>query len=191
MNKRTRSAAWGFGTLEIGAALSRLGTCPLLLRRRCLTWGARPDEVSRKLPGDELLPPPRLVATRAIRINTLPAAIWPWLVEIGSGRGGVYTYDWIENLFGLNMHSAAGSCRTTRTSRSGTSSRWVPAARPAVHRLRPRTGVHAGCADGNWVWSCAMFAEGGNTRLIGRNRIPAARTSPAACSASLSWSPAA
>ena len=35
-----------------------------------------------------------------------PEAIWPWLVQMGPGRGGAYTYDWIENLFGLGMHSA-------------------------------------------------------------------------------------
>ena len=106
MNKRTRSAAWSLGVLGIGAALSGLGTYPLFLRRRCLTWGARPDEVSRKLPGDELLADAGIVATRAITIDAPPAAIWPWLVQMGSGRGGVYTYDWIENLAGLHMHSA-------------------------------------------------------------------------------------
>ena len=51
-------------------------------------------------------PAPGIVATRAITIDAPPAAIWPWLVQMGSGRGGVYTYDWIENLFGLDMHSA-------------------------------------------------------------------------------------
>ena len=61
--------------------------------------------MSRKLPGDELLPRAGIVATRAITIDAPPAAIWPWLVQMGSGRGGVYTYDWIENLFGLDMHS--------------------------------------------------------------------------------------
>ena len=105
MNKPTRSAAWGFGVFGIGAALSGLATYPLFLRRRCLTWGARPDEVSRKLPGDELLADAGIVATRAITVDATPAAIWPWLVQMGSGRGGVYTYDWIENLFGLDMHS--------------------------------------------------------------------------------------
>jgi hypothetical protein len=102
MNKRT---ARGLGVFGIGTTLSGLGTYSLFLRRRCLTWGARPDEVSRKLPGDELLPGEGTVATRAITIDAPPAAIWPWLVQMGSGRGGVYTYDWIENLFGLDMHS--------------------------------------------------------------------------------------
>ena len=59
-----------------------------------------------KLPGDELLPDAGLVTTRAITIAVPPEAIWPWLVQMGSGRGGAYSYDWIENLLGLRMHSA-------------------------------------------------------------------------------------
>jgi hypothetical protein len=47
-----------------------------------------------------------LVTTRAITIDAPPDAIWPWLAQMGSGRGGAYTYDWAGNLFGLNMHSA-------------------------------------------------------------------------------------
>src|ERR1039458_10160330 len=74
---------------------------PLIFRRRCLTWGARPEEVTRELPGDELLRGPDIVSTRAITVNAPPGAVWPWLVQMGSGRGGAYTYDWIENIFGL------------------------------------------------------------------------------------------
>jgi len=47
-----------------------------------------------------------LVSTRAVTVAAPPAAIWPWLVQMGPGRGGAYTYDWIENLLGLDMHSA-------------------------------------------------------------------------------------
>ncbi len=79
---------------------------PVLLRHRCLTWGATPDEVARVLPGDELLASADIVSTRAVTIDAPPDAVWPWLVQMGSGRGGAYTYDWIENLFGLGMHSA-------------------------------------------------------------------------------------
>jgi hypothetical protein len=71
-----------------------------------LSWGATAEEAARPLPGDDLLQSADIVATRAIRIDAAPSAIWPWLVQIGPGRGGAYTYDWIENLFGLNMHSA-------------------------------------------------------------------------------------
>ena len=78
----------------------------LFFQRWCLTWGARDDEVAAQLPGDELLPDAGLVTTRAVTIDAPPEAIWPWLVQMGSGRGGAYSYDWIENLLGLNMHSA-------------------------------------------------------------------------------------
>ena len=79
---------------------------PLFFRRWCLTWGTRPGEVSMKLPGDELLPKPGLVSTRAVQVDAPAGATWPWLIQMGPGRGGAYTYDWIENLFGLGMHSA-------------------------------------------------------------------------------------
>src|SRR4029079_17073672 len=92
----------------VGAAAFAAGAYPLLLRRRCLHWGARPEEIGRTIPGDELMPTPDILSTRAVTIDAPPEAIWPWLVQMGSGRGGAYTYDWVENLFGLDMHSADG-----------------------------------------------------------------------------------
>ena len=67
------------------------------VREWVLTWGATADEVERRLPGDKLLDPADIVATRAIGIDAPPSAIWPWLVQMGPGRAGAYTYDWIEN----------------------------------------------------------------------------------------------
>jgi hypothetical protein len=64
--------------------------------------GATGDEAARPLPGDDLFDAADIVATRAIGIDAPPSAIWPWLVQMGPGRAGAYTYDWIENLFGLN-----------------------------------------------------------------------------------------
>ena len=75
-------------------------------RSWCLSWGATSSEAVRALSGDELLADPAIVSTRAVQVGTPPSAIWPWLVQMGPGRGGAYTYDWIENLFGLGMHSA-------------------------------------------------------------------------------------
>src|SRR5205823_13972235 len=77
------------------------------LRQPILTWGATADEVAAQLPGDELLDDAVGVATRAITIDAPRSAVWPWIAQMGpSPRGGAYTYDWIENLLGLNMHSA-------------------------------------------------------------------------------------
>ena len=69
-------------------------------------WGASEDEAARSLPGDDLIPAPAWAATHAITIDAPPEAVWPWLVQLGQGRGGFYTYDSLENLMGLDMHSA-------------------------------------------------------------------------------------
>src|SRR5690349_13402587 len=90
----------------IGAATLVAAAYSPPVRRWCLTYGATAEEAAGVLPGDELLPDPDVVSTRAVTIGAAPQAVWPWLVQMGSGRGGAYTYDWIENLFGLNMHSA-------------------------------------------------------------------------------------
>jgi hypothetical protein len=168
MNKRMRTTAAVAGL----ALATGLGAYPVLFRRRCLTWGARPDEVSRKLLGDELLADAGIVSTRAITIGAPPAAVWPWLVQMGSGRGGVYTYDWIENLFGLNMHSTRRILPQFQDVKAGDEFPLGPG-RPAmrVAVFDPERTFTLQFADGNWVWIFALFAEDGQTRLISRNRI--------------------
>jgi hypothetical protein len=69
-------------------------------------WGATGAEQSRDLPGDDLIPYPNAGATRAVSIGAPPDAVWPWLVQIGQDRGGFYSYDALENLVGLSIHSA-------------------------------------------------------------------------------------
>jgi hypothetical protein len=69
-------------------------------------WGATDEEVDGALPGDDLVEPPATQATRAIAIDARPEEVWPWIVQLGADRGGFYTYDWLENLFGLGIHSA-------------------------------------------------------------------------------------
>ncbi len=86
--------------------LTLLAAYLLALRPWHLKWGASEDEVSQPLPGDDLIPEPQTESTRAITINAPATTVWPWLVQIGQGRGGFYSYDWLENLFGLNIHSA-------------------------------------------------------------------------------------
>ena len=78
-----------------------------MIRDRVLSWGATDAEAGARLPGDELLENADTVSTRAISIDAPAADVWPWLAQMGpSPRGGAYTYDWIENLLGLDMHSA-------------------------------------------------------------------------------------
>lgn len=68
-------------------------------------WGATQEEADRSLPGDEVVPRPRIRATHAITIHAPAFGIWPWIAQIGVGRGGFYSYDWIENAMGLEVHS--------------------------------------------------------------------------------------
>lgn len=77
-----------------------------LIRPWHLRWGAAEDETQRSFPGDEFLPEAKMVATHAITIEAPPQKVWPWLAQIGQGRGGFYSYDWIENLMGLDIHTA-------------------------------------------------------------------------------------
>lgn len=69
-------------------------------------WGATDAEVAAPLPGDDLVAEPAQQVTRAIGIGAPPEAVWPWVVQLGADRGGFYSYDWLENLFGLRIHSA-------------------------------------------------------------------------------------
>jgi hypothetical protein len=137
-----------------------------------LTWGATAEEAARPLPGDDLLDPADLVATRAIQIDASPSAIWPWLVQMGPGRAGAYTYDWIENLFGLNMHSAdqihpewqdlnVGDIVRSHDDRPGM----------RVEILEPERVLSNRSEAGDWVWTFVLVPENGSTRLISRNRI--------------------
>lgn len=71
-----------------------------------MKWGGSQDEHVAELPGDDLIRSPALQTTRSININASPLNVWQWIVQIGQGRGGFYSYDWLENLLGLNIHSA-------------------------------------------------------------------------------------
>ena len=142
------------------------------LRDWVLTWGATAEEAARPLPGDDLLARADIVATRAIGIDAPPSAVWPWLVQVGPGRAGAYTYDWIENLFGLNMHSAdrihpewqnlgVGDVLRSREDRPGV----------RVEILDPERALSNRSEAGDWVWTFVLVPEDGSTRLISRNRI--------------------
>lgn len=92
----------GLGALAIAGSIL---TSPFI-RSWYSRWGATDAELEMDLPGDELVPNPELVSTRAILIGAPAQDIWPWLVQMGQGRGGLYTYERLENLVGCDMHNA-------------------------------------------------------------------------------------
>lgn len=76
------------------------------LRQRYLRWGATDEETITPLPGDELLGDVQVTTTRGITIKADAAAAWPWIAQLGQGRGGFYSYDSLENLVGADIHNA-------------------------------------------------------------------------------------
>lgn len=93
------------------AALPLLGTAATLLyafliRPWHLRWGAEPEDEQRELPGDELLPKNGTRILHAVTIDAPVEQVWPWLAQIGQDRGGFYSYEWLENLAGCEMHNA-------------------------------------------------------------------------------------
>ena len=78
----------------------------VLFRRWQLRWGATSQEASGSFPGDDLITGPDLTATRAISVGLPAAQVWPWIAQLGQGRGGFYSYDFLENLAGCDIHSA-------------------------------------------------------------------------------------
>ncbi len=90
------------GAAEVAAVVGYL----VAVRPRIIRWGAGDGEVVGPLPGDEIVADPMTQSTRAIDVAAPPDDVWPWLVQIGQDRGGLYSYDWLENLLGLRFHSA-------------------------------------------------------------------------------------
>ena len=142
-----------------------------LLRRPVLTWGATGDEATRRLPGDELLEEADGIATRAITIDAPPEAVWPWLAQMGpSPRGGAYTYDWIENLLGLDMHSVDRVLPEFQQPGVGDTIGYGKN-RMRLERVEPEHVLAWRSEDGNWVWTFVLAEDDGKTRLISRNRF--------------------
>ena len=88
------------------AAAAAAACYVLAARPRMLRWGASTQESAGPLPGDELVRTPRMQSTRAVTIHAPAASVWPWLVQLGAGRGGMYSYDLLENAAGLGLRSA-------------------------------------------------------------------------------------
>jgi len=154
-----------------GLALGLLGASyPLFWRDWCLTWGATADEVASNLQGDELLPEAHLATTKAIAIDAPPDRVWPWLVQMGSGRAGTYTYDWIDNLFGLDMHSANVILPQFQDVQVGDA---YPFGSGTLHveALEPGRVLVTRVPEWNWVRIFYLIPDGGLTRLLLRNRV--------------------
>jgi hypothetical protein len=148
-----------------------------IIRPWHLRWGATDAEVAAHLPGDALVPHHDLSSTNAITIHAPVAGVWPWLVQIGQGRGGFYSYTWLENLLGCHMHNADRIVPELQALRPGDYLRLHPKGVPVrVAEVLPEEALvlaapwseHGG-ASGVWSFTLRPIDER-TTRLIVRNR---------------------
>lgn len=150
-----------------------------LLRPLYARWGASDDEVAAAMPGDAIVSTPTLQSTRAIDIAAAVADVWPWLLQLGYGRGGLYSYEGLENLIGCDMvnadtilpehqHLAPGD--RVRMGPPGYPSfrvvDLVPAAHLVLQACDPKTD-----APGDMTWVFALRPTDTGARLLVRGRL--------------------
>jgi hypothetical protein len=187
----TSSSAILLRATLVGAVIG--GAYARWLQPRNERWGATDSEVAVPLPGDEFVADPATQNTRAITIDAPPESVWPWLAQIGADRGGFYSYDALENLFRLDIHSAdhivdewqdlqVGDVVYATRGRGG--GWYVADVRPGsilvlraadLARARPTRRTDRGGWE--FVWIFALLDRGdGTTRLLVRERMAVGST---------------
>ena len=165
------------------AALSVIGgpvaAYTLLARRWQLRWGTTDKESEEQLPGDDPIENADITATRAITIRASADQVWPWIAQLGQGRGGFYSYDFLENLVGCDIHSADRIVPEWQDVEVGDEVRFAPGVGLAVASLEQgrslvlRGGVPIGNTPAPYdsTWAFVLRDEPSKTtRLLVRER---------------------
>lgn len=141
-------------------------------------WGATDAEVRAAYPGDELVPAPARFMNRAVTIAARPEQIYPWLLQLGAGKGGLYSYTTIEKLIGCPLVNAERIEEAWQNLQVGDEVKMCPE-EPApppylVAQMIPNAALVMGHRDkGKWVdlWQFILVPQAaGGTRLILRTR---------------------
>jgi hypothetical protein len=161
-------------TLLVMLALAAVYWFPI--RRWMGRWGVTSSDLSRVMAGDGLLVDPTYSGTMAVCVDAPPEDVWPWLVQIGYQRGGLYSYDWLDRLFGYLdrpsatrilpefQHLAVGDAIPL-----GRGPSWpvavVEPGRALVLDMRSMGGF-------DWVWQFGLYTlDEKRTRLVSRSRV--------------------
>jgi hypothetical protein len=146
------------------------------------TWGGRADEVEAALAGDELVSADTPRTTRVVTIDAPADAVWPWLVQIGEGRGGFYSYSLLERAVGAEIHNAKTIHPEWQELRVGDTiwlaQRYGDGARQVVASVESNAHLVLMSADdfnrvqrgekASGAWSFHLRREAGRTRLVVR-----------------------
>ena len=165
-----------FPTLFVILALAALYWFPV--RRWMARWGATPSDLTRVMAGDSLIVDPTYSGTMAVIVNARPEHIWPWLVQMGYQRGGLYSYDWLDRLFGyLDRPSASQILPEFQHLAAGDELPlgWGPAWPVAVIEHRRALVLDMRNMGGiDWVWQFGLYpVDEKRTLLVSRSRVHA------------------
>lgn len=169
---------WRLRARGVLGSLALVATCYMRWYRPWqLRWGATEEEIRRAMPGDEVVQRPSFDATRAVTVAAPPECIYPWLVQIGVGRAGWYSYDLLDN---LGRRSAEVILPEHQRLEIGGIVPMSPDGRQGMKVLdyRPNEWLlwWDGAGDSTWVWG--LYPQGGTTRLVTRVRMRYRWSSP-------------
>jgi hypothetical protein len=145
-------------------------------------WGASDAEVSASLTGDELVASPRISYTRAVSIHAAPEEIYPWIVQLGAERGGMYSYAWFEtNILRCELINADRIHPEWQDLKVGDAVKMCPGSSGPppyeVAMLESNRAMILGHREnGNWIelWQFILIPQADDsTRLILRSRSAA------------------
>jgi hypothetical protein len=148
---------------------------PLLWRQR-RRWGASEEEIRRRLPGDKFVPQPDWSYNHAVTIHAPRSAVWPWLLQLGQGRAGFYSYEGLENLIGCRIRNVTEIRPELQTLSVGDVVRTLPTGfGPQVVLLDPERALVLGgppnAKGSQATWAFYLLdAPDGTTRLLERGR---------------------
>lgn len=141
------------------------------------SWGATDDEIAASYSGDELVPSPRLFYTRAVTINATPEEIYPWIVQLGADKGGMYSYTWLEGLIQCPQTNADRIHEEWQGLKVGDKVLMCKNDMPPgyeVAKIEPNRAIVMGHqTDGTWtdVWQFLLIPQAdGTTRFVVRSR---------------------
>jgi len=163
------AAAWLWGLIGfliyVAAGLAIVATYATLVRPWQIRWGATDEEVERRMPGDDIIPGARST-TRAISIAAPPSEIWPWIKQLGYGRAGWYSYDWIDNDGRPSSRRIVPEYQQLEPQQQIV---MVPGMGPVVREVVQEVYFVAGDPT-TGTWCLYLSPDDGSTRLISRWR---------------------
>jgi hypothetical protein len=158
-------AATGIG-VGVLTAVGVIGTYLLVVGPWQRRWVRPNEEARRAMPGDALLRPDAPSTTRAITIDASPEAVFPWLLQIAYGRGGWYSYDWIDNDGKPSVERIDPALQRLAV---GERIEMLPGVGPIVYEIALNHHIVSGGETDSWCLLVEPTTDG-RTRLISRWR---------------------